>query len=131
MQYMLVFNENHAQFDDRVDPGKAGAYWGAWSDYIAALNRAGVMVSGNGLQAPHTGTRVQVRDGRRHVQDGPFADSKEQLAGYVVIEVADLDGALDWAAKAPCAATASVEVRPVLPPMAASEEGAPPAATAA
>jgi hypothetical protein len=60
-------------------------------------------------------TTVRIRDGRRQVEDGPFADTKEQLGGYFVIEVPDLDTALDWAAKAPSALTASVEVRPVLP----------------
>ena len=75
------------------------------------------MLSGNGLQPPHTATSVRVRDGKRQVQDGPFADSKEQLAGYFIVEVPDLDVALDWAARAPSASYASVEVRPVVPPM--------------
>jgi hypothetical protein len=57
---------------------------------------------------------VRLRDGRRQVQDGPFADTKEQLGGYYVIDVANLDMALDWAAKCPAAAYAAVEVRPVL-----------------
>ena len=61
---------------------------------------------------------MRIRDGKRIVQDGPFADTKEQLGGYFVIEVPDLDAALEWAARAPSAACASVEVRPVLPPMA-------------
>jgi hypothetical protein len=60
---------------------------------------------------------LRVRDGKRHVQDGPFADTKEQLAGYFIIEAPDLDAALEWAARSPSAAYASVEVRPVLPPM--------------
>jgi hypothetical protein len=58
-----------------------------------------------------------VQDGRRVVQDGPFADTKEQLGGYFVIEVADLDEALIWAERCPSAGYASVEVRPLLPPM--------------
>jgi hypothetical protein len=74
-------------------------------------------VKGDGLQGPMLATTLRVIDGKRHVQDGPFADTKEQLGGYFVIEVPDLDAALDWAAKAPCALTGSVEVRPVLPPM--------------
>jgi hypothetical protein len=59
-----------------------------------------------------------LRKGERIVQDGPFADAKEQLAGFFVIDVADLDAALVWAARSPAAAGAGVEVRPVLPPMA-------------
>ena len=58
---------------------------------------------------------MQVAGGKRQVQDGPFADTKEQLGGFFVIDVADLDTALAWAARAPCAATGGVEVRPVLP----------------
>ena len=63
---------------------------------------------------PHAATTLRVRDGKRVVEDGPFADTKEQLGGYFVIDVPDLDAALDWAVKAPSARTASVEVRPVL-----------------
>lgn len=74
------------------------------------------MVSGNGLQPPATATTVSVRDGARHVHDGPFADSKEQIGGYVILNSPDLDGALEWAARAPCASTGRVEVRAVLPP---------------
>ncbi len=116
MQYMLIFRETEAQFAERNDPDKAPAYWGAWNAYIGALGQAGIIVSGNGLQGPHSATTIRVRDGRRDVQDGPYADTKEQLGGYFVVEVPDLDAALDWAAKAPSAGYASVEVRPVLPP---------------
>jgi hypothetical protein len=114
---MLLFTETAEAFAERNHPEKAGAYWGGWTAFIGAMAQAGVMVKGDGLQGPHSATTVRVRDGQRQVQDGPFADSKEQLAGYVVIEVPDLDTALAWAARAPAAAYASVEVRPVLPPM--------------
>lgn len=117
MQYMIIFSETEAEFAQRTDPQLSGAYWGAWGAYIGALQASGIVLSGNGLQPPHTATTVRVRDGKRHVQDGPFADSKEQLAGYFIVEVPDLDTALDWAARAPSASYASVEVRPVLPPM--------------
>ena len=116
MQYMLIFRENAAEFDLRDDPGKAPAYWGSWMAYIGALNQAGVVVSGNGLQPPATATMVRVRDGQRQIQDGPYADTKEQLGGYFIIEVPGLDEALDWAARSPSAAYGSTEVRPVLPP---------------
>lgn len=117
MQYMIIFSETEAEFAQRTDPQLSGAYWGAWGAYIGALQASGIVLSGNGLQPPHTATTVRVRDGKRQVQDGPFADSKEQLAGYFIVEVPDLDVALDWAARAPSASYASVEVRPVLPPM--------------
>lgn len=117
MQYMLCLNEPDSDFIKRNHPEQAEAYWGGWNSFIGAMAQAGVIVKGDGLQGPHTATTMRVRDGKRHVQDGPFADTKEQLGGYFVIEVPDLDTALDWAARAPCALTGSVEVRPVLPPM--------------
>lgn len=117
MQYMLMLNETPADFAKRNHPEEAGPYWGGWNEFIGAMAKAGIIVRGDGLQGPHTSTTVRVRDGQRLVEDGPYADSKEQLGGYFVIEVPDLDTALDWAAKAPSAHYASVEVRPVLPPM--------------
>jgi hypothetical protein len=116
MHYMIIFTETEAKFAEREDPQAAPAYWGAWNAFIGAMGQAGVIVSGNGLQPPHTATTVRVRDGKREVQDGPFADAKEQLAGYFIIDTPDLDAALEWAARAPSASYASVEVRPVLPP---------------
>ncbi|MBA4350419.1 MAG: hypothetical protein C0427_04115 [Rhodobacter sp.] len=118
MQYMLMLNETEAEFARRTDPVETADYWGGWNAFIGAMAAAGVIVKGDGLQGPMLATTVRVVDGKRHVQDGPFADTKEQLGGYFVIEVPDLDSALDWAARAPCAVTGSVEVRPVLPPMA-------------
>jgi len=116
MHYMIMFHETEAQFDERTDPEKSPAYWGAWGAYVKALNESGKVVSGAGLQPPGTATTVRVRKGARIVQDGPFADAKEQLAGFFVIDVPDLDAALAWAARSPAAAGAGVEVRPVLPP---------------
>lgn len=117
MQYMLILNETAEDFAKRNHPVDAGPYLGGWTAFIGAMAQAGIIVSGAGLQGPHSATTVRLRDGARQIEDGPFADTKEQLGGYFVIEVADLDTALDWAAKAPSAASASVEVRPVLPPM--------------
>lgn len=114
MQYMLILNETESDFDQRNDPERASAYWGAWNTFIGAMAEAGVMVKGDGLLGPHSATTVRVRDGQRVVQDGPFADTKEHIGGYFVIEVPSLDAALDWAARAPSAVSASVEVRPVL-----------------
>lgn len=118
MQYMLLLNETEGEFAKRNDPAQTGAYWGGWNAFIGAMAQAGIVVKGDGLQGPLTATTVRIRDGKRLVQDGPFADAKEQLGGYFVIEVPDLDTALEWAARAPSASVASVEVRPVLPPMA-------------
>ena len=114
MQFMLIHKETAADLAQRANPQTAPAYWGAWNAYIGALAQAGVIVHGNGLQEPHTGTQVQVRNGKRVIHDGPYADTKEHLGGYFVIEVPGLDEALEWAARSPCAATGSTEVRPVL-----------------
>ncbi len=116
MKYMLLLNEPESEFARRNDAAQAGAYWGGWNAFIGAMAQAGVIVNGDGLHGPHTATTVRIREGKRLVQDGPFADAKEQLGGYFVIEVPDLDTALEWAARAPSASTASVEVRPVMPP---------------
>lgn len=115
MQYTLLYLETPAE-QGRRDTQDAPAYWGAWSAYMGAMGAAGVMISGNGLLPPRTATTLRITDGKWQVEDGPFADTKEQLGGYVVIDVPDLDAALEWAARAPCAAAGSVEVRPVMPP---------------
>ncbi|MCX5497593.1 YciI family protein [Kaistia dalseonensis] len=90
---------------------------GRLAAYIDEISASGVARSGAGLLAPETGTSLRIRDGQNQVQDGPFASAKEQLAGFFVIEVDDIDAALAWAAKAPCAPVGGVEVRPTLPSM--------------
>jgi len=116
MHYMLLFNETPAEQGKRNDPAQADAYWGSWTAYMGAIAQSGTMVSGNGLQPPEVSTTLRIADDKRHVVDGPYADTKEILGGYVILDVADLDGALEWASRAPCAAAGSVEIRPVLPP---------------
>lgn len=116
MQYMILANEDETAFADREDPERAGAYWGAWTGYIADLTASGLLTSAGGLEPPSAATTVRMREGRRLLQDGPFADTKEQLGGYFVIEAENLDVALDWAARCPAADAGSVEVRPLLPP---------------
>ena len=86
----------------------------AWSAYTKAMIDAGVMRGGNALKPGYTGTTVRLRDGRREVHDGPYADSKDELGGYYIIDVPDLDAALQWAARNPAASHGAVEVRPVL-----------------
>jgi len=114
MKYTILVYENTADFTARTDDSRRDAYWGAYRAYTKALADAGVMVGGAGLQPPPLATTVRLRDGKRQVQDGPFADTKEQLGGYYVIEVPGLDQALDWAARCPSASSGSVEVRPNL-----------------
>jgi len=115
MKYTILIYETEADFTTRSDEKRKEAYWGAYRAYTQALTQAGVMAGGAGLQVPPRATTIRLRDGKRQVQDGPFAEAKEQLGGYYVIEVPDLDRALDWAARCPAASTGTVEVRPNLP----------------
>jgi len=85
-----------------------------WAAYTQELHDAGAFVSGEPLQGNETATQLRVREGETQLTDGPFIEAKEYLGGYYVIEAADLDAALAWAAKVPNAAYGTVEVRPVL-----------------
>ena len=114
MKYTILVYESETDFRTRTDDKKKEAYWGAYRAYTQALTSAGVMIGGAGLQPPQTATTLRQRSGKRQVQDGPFAEAKEQLGGYYVIEVPDLDRALEWAARCPAAANGAVEVRPNL-----------------
>ena len=113
MQYMIMNWVRPSDFAEsggnEVDPD--GTAWGA---YTKALIDAGVMRGGNALKPSYTATTVRLRDGQREVQDGPYADTKEHLGGYYLIEVPHLEEALAWAARNPAASTGAVEVRPVL-----------------
>lgn len=115
MQYMLMFYENDAEVAAQRDNAeRAGPYWDAWNAYMGTLYPTGIVLRGDALVPPSSATSVRLEGGKRLVQDGPVAATKEQLAGYVVIEVPDLDTALSWAARCPAATYGAVEVRPVL-----------------
>ncbi|MEM9839150.1 MAG: YciI family protein [Pseudomonadota bacterium] len=113
MQYMMMIFEDEAIMNRAVGEAGFEAYMAPWVQYTEDLEKAGVMRGGNPLGQAHTASTVSVRDGKRMVQDGPFADTKEQLGGYYLIEVDDLDQALAWAEKCPAAVTGHVEVRPI------------------
>jgi hypothetical protein len=83
-----------------------------YGTYTQALQSAGVMRGGAALQPISTATTVRVRDGKTLTTDGPFAETKEQLGGFYIFDCANLDQAIEWAAKIPGAARGSVEVRP-------------------
>lgn len=93
--------------DEVYEAGKA-----AFHSYAEALNDAGVLISAEVLQPSTSATTVSLANGSLKIQDGPFADTKEQLAGTFVIDVPDLDAALAWAEKCPAAQWGAVEVRP-------------------
>jgi hypothetical protein len=90
-------------------------HWlGAYKAYMEAMTKAGVLKDSRGLEPTSATTTVRVRNEKTQVLDGPFADSKEQLGGFHIIEVADLDAAITWAARSPTALHGVVEVRPVI-----------------
>ena len=113
MKFMMAIYETEADFKARTND-KSETFWGAWRAYHKAMVDADVYVGGNALQLPLTGTTMRLKAGKRHVQDGPYADTKEQLGGYIILELPSLDAALDWAARCPAASSGAVEVRPVL-----------------
>ena len=110
MKYALLVHQSEEQFDRRDDKTALAA----GRAYGEALQAAGVFVAGAGLDSPKNATTVTVRDGKRHVHDGPYAETKELLAGFGIIDVPNLDAALEWAARHPAAGFATIEVRPVL-----------------
>ena len=84
----------------------------AFASYAAALQQAGVLIGAEVLQPSANSTTLTMADGRLQVQDGPFADTKEQLGGTIVIDVADLDAAIEWGRQAPAISWGAVEIRP-------------------
>ena len=114
MQYMLILISEEGNQDDAT-PEQMREVLGAWNDYTESLEGAGAFVSGDGLQPSATATTVELASAGDHVvTDGPYAETKEQIGGYYVIECADLDEALEWAKKVPMAPGGSIEVRPVI-----------------
>ena len=113
MQYMLLINDDEQVWAKMPDEERNGVYQ-EYGAYTNELREKGVYVDGNQLQPSTTATTVRVRDDEQVVTDGPFAETKEQLGGYYLIEVESVDEALEWAAKIPSARLGSVEVRPVV-----------------
>jgi len=109
MKYALLVHESLAYFERRkeADAIAAGRAYGE------ALQAAGAFVGGAGLESPKAATTVSIRDGKRQVHDGPYAETKEFLAGFAIIEVPNLDAALEWAARHPAADHSPIEVRPL------------------
>jgi hypothetical protein len=110
MQYLLLIYEDDADrvanMDERMPTCAA---------YAEAMQKAGIYVCGERLRAVSSATSVRVTDGATQVVDGPYVEAKEQLGGFHVIDVPDLDTALAWAARCPSARRGTVEVRPIWP----------------
>jgi hypothetical protein len=117
MNYAILVYETESNFAARTNPEQQQGYWAGWMFYSKAVKDAGIFVSGAGLQPPETATTMKFDGEQRLVQDGPYADIKEQLAGFYVIDVPNLDVALEWAARCPRLPGRVIEIRPQLPPV--------------
>jgi hypothetical protein len=114
MKFMLLLWDEEGQWADMSEEETA-AEMARWEEYTNQIVAAGAMVSGEGLQPSATSKTLRIENGERVVSDGPFAETKEQLGGFYVIECGSVDEALDWAAKAPSADQGATEIRPVIP----------------
>jgi hypothetical protein len=114
MQYLLLIYGNEAAMAtaSEADIGPMMAAYGA---YTEAMVKAGVMVGGNRLRPSSSATTVRAPGGKTQVLDGPYAETKEQLGGYYIVEAPDLDAALSWAERCPGAVMGAIEVRPIWP----------------
>jgi hypothetical protein len=114
MQYLLMIynDESKLQAATSTDITKMSAAYGA---YTEALKQAGVIRGGERLKPSAMATTVRIADGKTKVLNGPYAEAKEQLGGYYMIDVPDMDSALSWAARCPGASMGTIEVRPIWP----------------
>lgn len=111
MKYLvLIYGDETVELDEQAGQKIHGEYM----TYSQEVFGAGAATGGEALQPSATATTVRVRDGERLVTDGPFAEAREQLGGFYLLDVPDLDAALEWAAKCPGARYGAVEVRPVM-----------------
>ena len=113
MQYLLLIYENEAEATARGEAGMA-AMMSEYRDFTQSIIQAGNFKAGDALQRTSAATTVRVRGGKTLTTDGPFAETREQLGGYYLIEAKDLDQAIAIAARVPSAKYGSIEVRPIM-----------------
>lgn len=113
MQYMLLIYANEQLQVGRTEEEQRTEF-AKWMDYNKQMTDAGISWKGDALQPIATATSVRVRNNENMITDGPFAETKEQLGGYYLIDVENLDEALKWAARCPGSAYGTIEVRPVM-----------------
>jgi hypothetical protein len=113
MQYLLMIYRNEADLG-KMDTAERQKMMGDYGAFTQSIIQSGNFKAGDGLQPTTTATTVRVRDGKTLTTDGPFAETREQLGGYYLIEAKDLDAALAIAARIPGARTGSIEVRPIM-----------------
>ena len=114
MKYLCLIYSDEAQWD-RMPKAESDQMYGEYYGFTEAIRQSGHYQGGNPLQPTRTATTVRVRGGKTTTTDGPFAETKEQLGGYYLIEAADLNEAVQIAARIPGARIGSIEVRPVQP----------------
>jgi hypothetical protein len=112
MQYLLMLYSDESGWN-KLTPAEQQQGVAAYTAYTQALKNAGAYVGSNRLQPTSSATTVRIVNGKSQVLDGPYADSKEQCAGYYLIDAPDLDSALSWAARCPGASHGAIEVRPI------------------
>ena len=113
MEYLLLIYANESD-DPRPGTPEGDAFMNAYWAYTEEVQQKKLMQGSNALQPISTATTVRVRDGKTQTTDGPFAETKEQLGGYYLLDCKDLDEAIEHAAKIPCARGGSIEIRPVM-----------------
>jgi hypothetical protein len=113
MKFLAIIYNDESLYDGAT-PEQIAATFQAHGEFGQAAGEAGVFLGGEGLQPVATATTVRVRDDERMLTDGPYAETKEQLGGYYLLECKDLDDALNWAARIPEAKTGAIEVRPIM-----------------
>ena len=113
MKYLAIIYNDESGYANAT-PEDIGRVFAAHGAFGEASREAGVFLGGEGLQPIATATTVRVRDDERMLTDGPYAETKEQLGGYYLLECKDLDDALNWAAQIPEAKTGAIEVRPIM-----------------
>lgn len=114
MKYLLLIYENEAAFA-AVPEAEQGRIFEEYMDYTRRIRKSGNHVAGEALQPVSTATTVRVKSGKTVTTDGPFAETREQLGGFYLVEARDLDEAIQLAAGIPASKTGSVEVRPIMP----------------
>ena len=114
MEYMILIYGDESAFG-RIKEADLKAMYAEYGTYTQELMKAGVMRAGSELKPASTATTVRLRGGKIVTTDGPFAETKEQLGGYYLIDVPNLDAAVKWAGKCPGAKVGSIEVRPLNP----------------
>ncbi len=114
MKYLLLIYESEAGFAGMSGAEQAGIFE-EYMDYTKGIRKSGNYIGGEALQAISTATTVRVKNGKTITTDGPFAETREQLGGFYLVEAKDLDEAIKLAAGIPASRTGSIEVRPIMP----------------